>query len=133
MLFSTKEVPGGNDTDYGMRAYLAGFPVEYVPDVIVKHFHGRRDAKSVRRLVEKYCVGGGAVYAKFLWKHPHIQQKFSKVKLENNQRMASDRVTDERDDMIKEFYNDCRLKCHIAGFFGYYWVLIKYKMGILKF
>ena len=52
------------DTDYVYRAYRAGIPVEYVPDMAVRHFHGRRTEQSIARLNHGYQVGNGALYAK---------------------------------------------------------------------
>nr|MBI1231081.1 glycosyltransferase [Cytophagales bacterium] len=74
-IFSTKYVPGGNDTEYGLRIYLAGFPVEYNPKLVLRHAHGRNNQDSVTRLVKKYLVGCGGNYARFLWHHPHIKRK----------------------------------------------------------
>jgi len=58
----------GEDTDYIYRCYLQGVPVEYVPDMVVKHFHGRRDAASIVQLNHGYHVGGGALYAKYIFR-----------------------------------------------------------------
>src|SRR4051812_34331559 len=33
----------GEESDLIYRADRAGIPIEYVPDLIVQHFHGRRD------------------------------------------------------------------------------------------
>ena len=123
-LFSTKDVPGGNDTEFGMRAYLADFKIEYVPDVIVYHFHGRKDEQSVRNLVKKYCIGGGAVYAKFLWHHPHIQAKISKIENQKDQRSAKICDGDVRKQKIGQFYKEYRIYFAL-GFFRYYIALIK--------
>jgi GT2 family glycosyltransferase len=55
----------GEDTDLICRAYLAGVPVEYVPDMVVFHYHGRRASTDVRKLYFGYCIGNGAIYAKY--------------------------------------------------------------------
>jgi GT2 family glycosyltransferase len=56
----------GEDTDYICRARRAGIPVEYVPDMIVKHFHGRKDKASIARLNDGYNIANGALYAKHI-------------------------------------------------------------------
>jgi len=60
----------GEDTDYIYRVYRTGMKVEYVPDIIVKHFHGRKDITSVIRLEHGYQIGNGALYMKYVkdWK-----------------------------------------------------------------
>jgi GT2 family glycosyltransferase len=62
----------GEDTDFVLRAYFAGIPVEYVPDMVVYHFHGRRNSHQLARLLASYDEGDGALYAKFLWRHPEL-------------------------------------------------------------
>jgi len=58
----------GEDTDYLLRAFAAGITVEYVPDMTVYHFHGRRDPKEIRKLVWGYSIANGALMAK----HRHV-------------------------------------------------------------
>lgn len=53
------------ETDYIYRAQRAKIPVEYVPDLIVQHFHGRKEKNEIVRLNEGYHIGGGALYAKY--------------------------------------------------------------------
>jgi glycosyltransferase involved in cell wall biosynthesis len=52
------------ETDYIYRAYRAGIAVEYVPDMVVRHFHGRRTHEEIRKLSVSYFLGNGALYAK---------------------------------------------------------------------
>lgn len=63
-------IPGGEDTDYIFRAYLANFPIEYVPDMRVYHFHGRKEQEDGYKLFRNYSIGGGALYAKYMFIHP---------------------------------------------------------------
>jgi glycosyltransferase involved in cell wall biosynthesis len=56
----------GEDTEYIYRAHRAGFLVEYVPDMIVKHFHGRKDKNSITSLSQGYDIADGALYAKYI-------------------------------------------------------------------
>lgn len=62
------------DTDYILRALLAGVTVEYVPDMTVRHHHGRRSASAIKRVHRDYDIGNGAltmkhgVHAPWLWR-----------------------------------------------------------------
>ena len=56
----------GEETDYVYRAHRARIPVEYVPDMIVKHFHGRKDKSSIAHLSYGYDIANGALYAKYI-------------------------------------------------------------------
>jgi glycosyltransferase involved in cell wall biosynthesis len=69
-------IPGGDDIDYVFRAYLAGFIIEAVPDMAVVHFHGRKTVEQGFALFRNYCIGGGAIYAKFLLKDPNFCRQF---------------------------------------------------------
>jgi len=69
------------ETDYIYRAYRAGIAVEYVPDMVVRHFHGRRTYEDIAKLSAAYFVGNGALYAKHfrnaafvhhLWSHARM-------------------------------------------------------------
>jgi glycosyltransferase involved in cell wall biosynthesis len=60
------------DSDYIVRANTLGIPVEYVPDMQVFHFHGRRTPDAVRALSRNYHVGNGAIYAKHLFSAPWL-------------------------------------------------------------
>jgi glycosyltransferase involved in cell wall biosynthesis len=60
--------PAGSaeDTDYLYRALLLGLRIEYVPDVLVAHNHGRRHAEEVAQLKRSYARGRGALLTKYL-------------------------------------------------------------------
>jgi glycosyltransferase involved in cell wall biosynthesis len=66
------KIPGGEDTDYFLRAYLAGIPIVYVPDMAVDHWHGRKSAQQANRLVQNYSTANGALYAKYLFRAPSV-------------------------------------------------------------
>jgi GT2 family glycosyltransferase len=55
-----------------LRAYFSGVPVEYVPDMVVYHFHGRRKPHQLVSLLSGYDEGNGALYAKFIWRHSEL-------------------------------------------------------------
>jgi glycosyltransferase involved in cell wall biosynthesis len=69
-------IPGGEDTDYIVRAYLAGIAIEYVPDMRVYHFHGRKSIEEGNALTRNYAIGTGALYAKYLFIHLNICRPF---------------------------------------------------------
>jgi glycosyltransferase involved in cell wall biosynthesis len=62
------------DTDYVLRALLAGVTVEYVPDMTVYHHHGRRSSEAISRVHRDYEIGNGgltmkhALHAPWLWR-----------------------------------------------------------------
>ena len=70
-------IPGGEDIDFAFRAYLAGFTVEYVPDMTVHHFHGRKQWSEGAKLFRNYSLGGGALLAKYAFRHPNLVRQFS--------------------------------------------------------
>jgi glycosyltransferase involved in cell wall biosynthesis len=59
--------PACEDKDLIFRAYLAGILIEYVPDMVVHHHHGRKTVEDARKLLHSYNVGGGALYAKIFF------------------------------------------------------------------
>jgi glycosyltransferase involved in cell wall biosynthesis len=54
------------------RSHLLGIPVQYDPDLVVHHHHGRKEATAVVRLNRGYQIGNGALYAKYLFKGSHL-------------------------------------------------------------
>lgn len=60
------------DTDYMLRASLAGIRVEYVPDMTVYHHHGRRTAGEVGRVHRNYGIGNGALTMKHAFSAPWL-------------------------------------------------------------
>jgi GT2 family glycosyltransferase len=63
-------IGSGDDGDYVIRAYLHGFDIEYVPDMRVKHFHGRKTEAAIQALFRRYAIGTGGLIAKHMWRHP---------------------------------------------------------------
>jgi glycosyltransferase involved in cell wall biosynthesis len=68
-------IPSNEDVDYVYRAFLNGIIIEYVPDMAVAHWHGRKTEDAGRRLIRQYVTGTGALYAKFLLNHPNLREK----------------------------------------------------------
>lgn len=64
------------DTDYLVRAVLAGMAVEYVPDMTIFHHHGRRDREAIDRLHRDYHFGNGALCLKHLCRAPWLLRHF---------------------------------------------------------
>jgi glycosyltransferase involved in cell wall biosynthesis len=56
------------DVDIIYRASCLGVRVEYVPDVLIYHNHGRRTELDLQVLKRKYLRGRGAFYAKHILK-----------------------------------------------------------------
>jgi GT2 family glycosyltransferase len=69
-------IGSGSDSDYLFRAYLADFTLEYVPDMTVVHYHGRKTPAEGRKLLQSYLIGNGAEFAKHAWKHPNLCRPF---------------------------------------------------------
>jgi glycosyltransferase involved in cell wall biosynthesis len=65
-------IPSCEDADYIFRAYEAGMALEYVPELVVFHHHGRRTAAEARKLLQNYVVGSGALYTKHFFKCPSL-------------------------------------------------------------
>ncbi len=53
------------DTEYLYRAYKSGVRVEFVPDLTVAHFHGRKETAALKQLDRDYNIGNGALYGKY--------------------------------------------------------------------
>lgn len=75
-LGAGSSIPGGEDTDYILRAYRAGVPISYVPDMAVRHFHGRKTPAEGRALFCNYAYGWGALYAKHALSSPSFCRPF---------------------------------------------------------
>ena len=59
-----------DDVDAVARASAAGFAGSYVPEPVVHHHHGRRDAGDIAALWRSYDHGRGAYYAKCIFDLP---------------------------------------------------------------
>lgn len=64
------------DADYIVRAHACGVGIQYVPDMQVLHFHGRRGASAVQTIYRNYNIGNGALYAKHLTSAPWLLKHF---------------------------------------------------------
>ena len=62
----------GEDTDYTIRAFLAGVRVECSPDLVVHHGHGRKTREAVLMTHRFYSYGNGAIYAKWGLRQPWL-------------------------------------------------------------
>ena len=69
-------ISSGGDSDYLFRAYLAGFTLAYVPDMMVVHHYGRKTAAQGRRLQQGYLIGTGAVFARHAPEHFNFCRPF---------------------------------------------------------
>jgi GT2 family glycosyltransferase len=66
--FGSKGISAAEDTDLVFRCYVAGIAIEYVPDMLVYHHHGRRTVEQAYQTMCKYSIGNGALYAKYAFK-----------------------------------------------------------------
>ncbi|MDX0542197.1 glycosyltransferase [Sinorhizobium medicae] len=64
------------DTDYLVRAFELGIPVEYVPDMVVHHHHGRRHRAAIEELHRNYSLGNGGLCLKHLLRAPWLLKHF---------------------------------------------------------
>ncbi|MEF0941314.1 glycosyltransferase family 2 protein [Rhizobium sp. BR 362] len=64
------------DTDYIVRAFQLGIPIEYVPDMSVLHYHGRDTREAIERLHRNYSLGNGGLCLKHLFKAPWLLRHF---------------------------------------------------------
>jgi glycosyltransferase involved in cell wall biosynthesis len=64
-----------DDAEYIFRAYVNGITLEYVPDMIVLHHHGRKTSEEGRALFRRYLIGWGGLHAKYLFKHHHFYRQ----------------------------------------------------------
>jgi glycosyltransferase involved in cell wall biosynthesis len=52
------------DTDLVYRAFKAGVPILYIPDLVVYHHHGRKTISDISNVNWGYQIGNGALHAK---------------------------------------------------------------------
>ncbi|MGV1765429.1 glycosyltransferase family 2 protein [Rhizobium rhizogenes] len=64
------------DTDYLVRAFQLGIPIEYVPDMTVFHYHGRDTREAIERLHRSYSLGNGGLCLKHMFKAPWLLRHF---------------------------------------------------------
>jgi GT2 family glycosyltransferase len=69
-------ITSGSDADYVLRAYISGITIEYVPNMSVFHHHGRKQKLAGYKVMRGYAIGAGALYAKYVFKHPHLCRPF---------------------------------------------------------
>jgi glycosyltransferase involved in cell wall biosynthesis len=70
-------IGSGGDSDYLFRAYLADIIIEYVPDMIVFHYHGRKQSSEGNALMRRYSVANGALFGKYFLKDPNLCRLFA--------------------------------------------------------
>lgn len=75
-LGAGSSLKSAEDTDYLVRAFQFGIPIEYVPDMTVLHYHGRRTREAIERLHRDYSLGNGALCLKHIHKAPWLLRHF---------------------------------------------------------
>lgn len=63
-------IPAGEESDYVYRAYAAGVMLEFAPDLLVHHNHGRKTPDEARNVMHNYSIATGAVLAKHFFRNP---------------------------------------------------------------
>lgn len=68
-LFDENFGPGApfraaEDTEFVYRAFKAGVPIQYIPDLVIYHHHGRKTISDIANLNWSYQIGNGALHAK---------------------------------------------------------------------
>lgn len=121
--FGTALIPGGEDADYGFRIYKSGFLIEYVPDAVVTHFHGRKTAEAVQKLIKGYSISSGALFAKYNIYHPHLWRKIL-PKTETHQQSNQIRERDPRAQQIGKFHKKAKI-FYPLGFYRFFLMTIK--------
>jgi GT2 family glycosyltransferase len=64
------DIPAGEESDYVYRAYAAGVMLEFAPDLLIHHHHGRKTPDEAREVMRNYSIATGAVLAKHFFKDP---------------------------------------------------------------
>lgn len=115
--FGTKSIPGGEDVDYGFRAYNSGFTLAYAPDIRAYHFHGRDNAVAVVNIIKNYSIAAGALYAKHRLSHPRIKYILSKELLFRRYSLAQ--TLDPKAKKIRVYFNKYKAY-NMVGFIKYF-------------
>lgn len=114
-------IPSADDTDYIFRVYLAGFAIEYVPDIVIHHFHGRKLKPEAHKLFRGYCMGTGALYLKYGFINPDFCRPFFW-----HLRTAIQEIRSGKNDYVPgtDFSHKDRVISTVEGIFLYLYVLI---------
>ncbi len=115
--FGTKSIPGGEDVDYGFRAYNSGFTLAYAPDIRAYHFHGRDNAVAVINIIKNYSIAAGALYAKHRLSHPRLKKILNKELLASINKIEKD--IDPRAIIIRRYYRKYKVY-NIVGIINYF-------------
>ncbi len=124
--FGSSTIPGGEDADYGFRVFWAGFRMEFAPDMMVRHYHGRRSEEAVWKLIKGYQISAGALYAKYMFRHPHIRSYF--LLKRNTTVFKEEKNTDERTVVIHKYHKKAKIY-YLVGMLRYYRSVIKKAIG----
>jgi glycosyltransferase involved in cell wall biosynthesis len=69
-------IGSGADTEFIYRSYLAGAILEYVPDMVVFHHHGRRTRAAGHQLMRRYAIANGALFIHYGLRHRDLCRIF---------------------------------------------------------
>ena len=120
-LFDEEFGPGsyigsGEDSDLMFRTYLAGATLEYVPDMTVLHYHGRKTPEAGRKLMRRYTIANGAMLARYQFTDPDLCRVFYQDLKHSVRSLISGRNT-----LAPEihFSNTDMVVCSALGFIKY--------------
>lgn len=114
-------IPAAEDVDYVLRAYLAGVTIEYVPDMTIFHFHGRKANAAGQKLMRGYLIGAGALYVKYIFRDSSLcHELYWDVK------KAVKEMVSGRNDFLRDMdfsYRD-KVRCTVLGALKYLVVVV---------
>ncbi|MBI1687009.1 glycosyltransferase family 2 protein [Caulobacter hibisci] len=100
------------DSDLLVRARIKGIRVRYAPEIVVSHFHGRRQLSDAQKLNAGYSFGDGALFAKHLFATSFIARAIIGALA----RSARDLVLPSNDPILGRRKHLFRLKHQFRGF-----------------
>jgi GT2 family glycosyltransferase len=68
-------IGSGDDTEFAIRTYLAGFALEHVRDMTVFHHHGRKTSTAAHSAHRRYIIGSGALTVKYGRHYPVLRSQ----------------------------------------------------------
>lgn len=124
--FGTKEIPGGEDADFGFRAFHAGYLMEYRPEIIAYHYHGRNTKRQVKKIIKNYSIAAGALFTKHHLRHPRLMGIFDRRNTETD--IESKYQDDIRLHIIQKYHKTYKV-FYIQGLIMFIWLTLKQFMN----
>lgn len=112
-------IGSGDDLDLIYRILVLGFNIQYIPDILVFHNHGRKNLMDVSKVKKRYMIGRGAFYSKYALKD----------------RMVLQWAYWELSTLLKRnwylWVNNTDSRTKLAHFFWMVWGMIKWRIKVL--